>query len=207
MEYTFDNTALDTLPEGFHQTGEFKLKNNTRMMIMLNIAGFGLLLAAALFLERYIILTRRGFSSSILAFEVENLAQVGLFVLYLIIDFLILVILHEGVHGVCFWLITRRRPVFALGPGYAYAAAPGVYIKKNPYLVTAISPLIILTILGLLLIPVIPGSLLFHVSFITLMNIAGAVGDLWVVGGLLFKRSPVFVQDNGDCVTMFQKSN
>lgn len=197
-------TTLDTLPEGFHQTGEFNLKKNKRMMIALNIAGFGLLIVAVLLLQGYTIATRRGFGSTILSFEVNSLAQVGLFTLYMIIDFLILVILHEGVHGICFWLFTRRRPVFALGPGYAYAAAPGVFIRKNPYLLTAISPLIVLTILGMLLIPFVPGSILFHVAFITVMNIAGAVGDLWVVSGLLFKREPVLIQDSGDCVAVYQ---
>lgn len=174
------------------------------MMIALNIAGFGLLIVAVLLLQSYTIATRPGYGSTILSFEVNSLAQVGMFTLYMIIDFLILVVLHEGVHGICFWLFTRRRPIFALGPGYAYAAAPDVFIRKNPYLITAISPLIVLTVLGMLLIPFVPGNILFHVAFITVMNIAGAVGDLWVVSGLLFKREPLLIQDSGDCVAVYQ---
>lgn len=204
MELTYNQLVYDSLPEGFIQTGEFNLKKNTRMMILLNIAGFILLIAAIGILQSYTLMVRQGYGGTVLSFEVNSLTQVGLFILYMVIDFILLVILHEGIHGICFWLFTRRRPVFALGPGYAYAAAPDVFIRKNPYLITATSPLILLTLLGMVLIPFVSDNLLFHVSFITIMNIAGAVGDLWVFGGLLFKREPVLICDSGDCVAVFQ---
>jgi len=118
----------------------------------------------------------------------------------------VLVILHEGIHGLCFWMITGKRPVFSLGPGYAAAAAPGIYIARGPYLVTALSPLVVMTAIGLLLISFVSSSILFHVTFITVLNIAGAVGDLWVAGGVIIKQGPVLVQDFGDRVVVYQSA-
>lgn len=194
----------ETLPEGYRQTGEFNLRDNTRMMIILNLVGFGLFILSAAVLPGYIFRVRPQDAGVVLNFEVDNFGQFGFFLLAMVVDFILLVILHEGVHGICFRMITGRKPIFAIGPGYAYAAAPGVYISKPPYLVTAISPLIVLTLLGLAIIPFVPRELIFHVGLIVVMNIAGAVGDLWVVGGLLLRRAPLLIQDSGDRVEVFQ---
>jgi hypothetical protein len=205
MEAITPRLAYDFLPEGYKQTAEFNLRHNTRMMVILNIAGFLLFLGAVVCVEYYTRLVRPMYTSGYLSFEVNNLGQVGLFLLFLAIDFLLLVILHEGTHGACFRLITGKRPTYSLGPGYAYAAAPEVYIKKKPYLVTAVSPLVALTITGMILIPFVPKDLLFHVTLITVMNIAGAVGDLWVASGVVFKSEPILIQDSGDRVVVFQQ--
>jgi hypothetical protein len=143
-------------------------------------------------------------SAGSFSFSISNLGQAGVILLYLLIDFTLLIFLHEGVHGICFWLITGKRPIFAIGPGYAYAAAPGVYLMKRPYLVTALSPLVILTIVGMMAVLIIPEGLIFHAALIVVMNIAGAVGDLWVAGMLLSKSEPLLIQDSGDKVVVFQ---
>ena len=195
---------IDRLPDGYNQTAEFNLKKNTRMMVILNIAGLILFLGAVAFVAFYTSLTRPNYGSGSLSFEISSLGQVGILILFLTIDLVLLVILHEGVHGICFRVITGKKPKFALGPGYAYAAAPDVYITKKPYLVTALSPLVVLTFIGLLLIPIIPENLLFHVTLITVMNIAGAVGDLWVAWGVIRKREPLLIQDSGDKVVIYQ---
>jgi hypothetical protein len=196
--------SMGNLPPGYRQTAEFNLRNNTRMMLMLNGVGFILFLVAAALVPLYIQFVRPMESAGSFSFSIDNMGQAGLVLLYLLIDFALLVFLHEGVHGICFWLITRKRPIFAIGPGYAYAAAPGVYLKKRPYLVTALSPLVILTIAGMAAILIIPEGLIFHAALIIVMNIAGAVGDLWVAGMLLLKSEPLLVHDSGDKVVVFQ---
>jgi len=197
-------THCDTLPDGFGQTAEFNLKKNTRAMVILNVAGFILFLAAAALVQAFTLWARPDLSGVMFSFQVDNLAQVGLLILFLLLDMAVLVILHEGIHGLCFRMITGKRPVFSLGPGYAAAAAPGIYIARGPYLVTALSPLVVMTAIGLLLISFVSSGVLFHVTLITVLNIAGAVGDLWVAGGVIIKQGPVLVQDFGDRVVMYQ---
>jgi hypothetical protein len=205
MEQVAKRMTYDSLPDGFTQTAELNLRNNTGMMLVLNGIGFLLFLGSVIILPFYINLVRPQDAAITLSFEVNNLGQIGLFLLFLAVDFILLVILHEGVHGICFWLITGKRPIFNIGPGYAYAAAPDVFISKKPYLITAISPLIVLTIIGLMLFPFIPQGFIFYVGLFTVMNIVGAVGDLWVAGMLLLKHGPLLIQDSGDRVVFFQR--
>jgi hypothetical protein len=172
-------------------------------MLILNGIGFVLFIAAAFLLAFYIRLVRpqdsTGFSGSI-----QGGTEMLWLVLFLLLEFVLLIILHEGVHGVCFWLITGRRPIFNIGPGYAYAGAPHCLISKKPYLVTALSPLIVLTVVGLILIPLVATNLLFFLVLFIVMNISGAVGDLWVSASLLRRTEPLLVQDFGDRVMVYQ---
>jgi hypothetical protein len=123
------------------------------------------------------------------------------------LDVIALILLHEGVHGICFWLITKKKPIFSIGPGYAAAAAPHSFMAKKPYLVTALSPLIVLTVIGLLLVPLAAPGWLFYLGLFIVMNISGAVGDLWVAGKILLRREPLLVQDFGDRVIVYQEQN
>jgi hypothetical protein len=206
MESKLEKSPLffNNLPDSFHPAGEFNLKSNTRMMVILNIVGFILFLIAVALVQLYTLHIRPNTSTVTFSFEVDNLAQAGVFILLLLLDLVLLVVLHEGVHGLCFWLITNKRPVFSLGPGYAAAAAPDCFISRGPYLITALSPLIVLTAAGLMLIPFVSSGVLFHVSLVTVMNIAGAVGDLWVAMGIITRHGPLLVRDHGDRVEVFQ---
>lgn len=192
------------LPDGFRQSADFNLKNNPRVMILLNIVGFILFLAAAVLIQIYTLRVRNGSSSLTFSFQVDNLAQVGLFILILLLDIVILVVLHEGLHGLCFWVITGKRPTFMIGPGYAAASAPGEYIRKYPYLITALCPVVVMTVAGMLAIPFVSPNILLHVTAITVFNIGGAVGDLWVAAGLVRRRGPIMVKDELDRVIFFQ---
>lgn len=128
----------------------------------------------------------------------------GAYLIGAIIATPLVVVLHEAVHGVMFWAFTRERPVFAFKIWYAYAAAPpGVYVPRNPYLVVALAPLVVLTVLGLLLALVLPPvALPTLVCFLTL-NAAGAVGDMFVVIWLLRYPATTLVEDVGDTMTAY----
>lgn len=197
-------SAMDTLPPGFIQTAEFNLRENAKLVLWLNIIGFVLFVFAALSVPVYIRYIRPQSAAGIFSFTINNLGEAGMIILVLLVDLIILVILHEGTHGLCFWLLTGKRPVYNIGPGYAYAAAPNVFLKKFPYIVTAVSPLVVLTVVGMVLLPIIPDRLVFHTALIMVMNIAGAVGDLWIVGMLITRREPLYIRDSGDKVEFFQ---
>jgi hypothetical protein len=198
-----ESSLPNSPPPGYRQIMEFSLRKNPRAMLILNGVGFVLFLAAAFSLLFYIQLARPqespGFSGSI-----GSLSEMIWIIIFLLLDVILLILLHEAVHGICFWLITGKRPIFSIGPGYAAAAAPHSFISKKPYQVTALSPLVFLTLVGLLLIPFVASGILFYLGLFIVMNISGAVGDLWVVFSLLPKSEPVLVQDFGDRVIVYQ---
>jgi hypothetical protein len=107
-------------------------------------------------------------------------------------------VLHELVHGVFFWLFTRSRPTFGFRGWYAFAAAPGWLLTRGQYLVVTLAPFVLLSILGIILLAVVPTGALAAILAGTVMNAAGAVGDLWVVFLILREHRPIVIEDLGD---------
>ena len=114
-----------------------------------------------------------------------------------------MIVLHEAVHGVFFWLFTRAVPKFAFKGAYAYAAAPDWYLPKYQYLVTALAPLVLLSLVGVgLMLVVPPGGFVVLLLFLV-TNASGAIGDLWVAGWLLRQPDACYANDHGDAVSLY----
>ncbi len=121
----------------------------------------------------------------------------------LIIVFVLVLVMHELVHGIFFWLFTRERPIFAFKGIYAYAAAPDWYMPRIPFLIVGLAPVCLLTVLGLILLPLLPLNIALFVVFALTINAAGAVGDLYIVFRLLFIPATCLVRDEGDSITWY----
>jgi hypothetical protein len=117
--------------------------------------------------------------------------------------FLVLIVTHELVHGAFFWQFTGQRPRFAFKGAYAYASAPGWYIPQHQYLVVGLAPLILLSIAGLILMGVLPPKWVFMLVIVFAVHAAGCIGDLIVVGWLLWRRGDLLVQDDGELQGIF----
>jgi hypothetical protein len=115
-----------------------------------------------------------------------------------------MILLHEVIHGLFFWLYTHQRPIFAFKGAYAYAAAPDWYLPRNKYVVVGLSPLILISLAGLLLLTIAPLSFFPSILIAMIFNAAGAVGDLIVVGWLLLQQPDSLVRDYGDMFTVYQ---
>jgi CBS domain containing-hemolysin-like protein len=116
----------------------------------------------------------------------------------------LMLVLHEALHGVCFWVFTCSRPKFAFKGYYAYASIPGWYLPKVPYLVSALMPFLFITVAGLIFLSIVPATWFIPLLIIMVANAAGSVGDLVVAVWLLGRRKGVLAQDRGDAVTLFE---
>ena len=132
-----------------------------------------------------------------------NLEWIGLIVAILAL-IVLYIILHEAIHGVCFWTFTRTRPKFAFRLTYASASAPDWFIPRNLYLITELAPLAVLTLAGLALFSIAPAAWLAPIWLVSTINAGGAAGDLVVAGWLLFQPHTCLAQDCGDAVTLFK---
>jgi hypothetical protein len=190
-------TSTKTLPEGYAQSGEINLKKNKRLAITLNIVAFFVAVLSFFLLSSFAALTRPGLmntSGSITAGVAAGL--VGLVVMLLTI--------HELIHGFFFWVFTRSRPVFALRLFYAYAGAPDWYIPTRQFALVAVGPLVIIGAVGLLLMLLVPESWVLFIVFVVAFNTGGSMGDLLVLTRL-FKLSPTcLVNDTGDVITFYE---
>ncbi len=115
-------------------------------------------------------------------------------------------LLHELTHGAVFWLLTGERPLFGVHQFLAYAACPRWYIPRSSYMVVELAPFLVLTGIGLVLLPVILPSWVPGIVFALSLNAAGAVGDLYVVILLLLAPSTSLINDRGEQILWYVSS-
>ncbi len=191
--------STQALPESYKATWKLDMRERKNLLIA-NLAAL-----AILFIITPLIFA---FASSVRPNESYRFSLTGvsglldIFVLVIVLALMLLV--HEGIHGIFIWIFTGTRPKFALKVYYAYAAAPGWYLAKWPYFITAIAPLVVITALGLIAMTFVPLSWVFAMMLLVIFNASGAVGDAWVALALLKRKPSVFAQDDGDVVTFYE---
>jgi hypothetical protein len=191
-------TSTQTLPDGYVQSGEINLKKDKRLAIVLNILAFLIFIFIFYLLSLFGAMLRTGTTN------ISGSISAGAMILLIGLTVFILIV-HELIHGFFFWIFSRSKPVFALRPLYAYAGAPDWYFPKRQYAITALGPLVIIGVLGLLLMLLAPVSWLLTIAFLVALNTSGAIGDIFVFIRLL-KCSPTsFANDTGDVVTFFER--
>lgn len=197
-----DLNPTTQLPSQYHLHRTIDLSKDIRLLIALNVFGLVLLFPfgwlfvaiAAFFRPMNRVQDVNPFSFSFIA---------HLIVIIIVIVFF--VILHEVVHGIFFWATTRSKPNFGFKGAYAFAAAPGWFIPRNLYLWIGISPLLVISMLGVLLIAVLPANLLFPTIIGLIFNAVGSVGDLYVVAWLFLRPSTDLIEDQGDKISVYSK--
>ena len=192
-----------TLPENYHPIGTFDLSTNLRALLWLNMLGLGLFILSGFLFVQTLYWLRPNDGAQGLASDLAGLPGV----LQVVVEFLVLyagmILLHEALHGLFFWLYTRQRPVFAFKGAYAYAAAPEWLLPRNLYFVTAIAPLVGISLLGAAAFAIAPPSWFLAVLVVLIGNAGGAAGDIWVAGWLMRQPPSCYAQDRGDAVTLY----
>ena len=172
------------------------------VVILLNLAAIPLVPIFYLFFDllRSMILPDHAFSlltvSETLTFSLWQL-------LVIILGLILMVIIHELIHGLFFWIYTHERPVFAFKTAYAFAAAPEWYIRRNAYFLIGLAPLIMISVILVPLATLLPPSSAAVVLLIAAMNAAGSLGDIVVVTWILFHPADSYIQDHGDRFYLF----
>ncbi len=179
-----------SLPETYFLAWEVDMKKDARLNWMLQIIGTLWFVVAAWVLWKIVAILRPTYSLEI---TVEILTLV-----VALLTIFITLIFHELIHGLFFWLFTKERPHFGIGPGYAYAAAPDWYFPKGKYLIVGLAPLVMLSAFGLAAIPLIPAAWVEIIFLAIVFNAGGAVGDLYICLRIAGEARDIRVRDNGD---------
>lgn len=118
----------------------------------------------------------------------------------------IVVLLHEGVHGLCIWVFTGHAPRFGATWFGAYAAlADGATLQRNRYLIVIVAPLVVLTLLSGLLLVVVPNWLVPGLNCCATFNVAGAIGDLVLAGWIVRAPTHALIADVGLTTVVFHR--
>lgn len=184
-----------TLPPTHSLAWAVDMKKDRRLHWWLQVAGLAWFFVAAFLVLQAVSVLRPGFALTVDYQTVWDVLLAGLGAILIIF---VTVTLHELVHGLFFWLFSKSRPQFGLGPGYAYAAAPDWYFPKGQYLVIGLAPLVLLTVLGLLAIVIVPLAWVPVLFLAIIFNAGGAIGDMYVCMRIGAEASNIWVKDTGD---------
>jgi hypothetical protein len=195
------------LPEGYDLHRTLDLIKDRKLLLILSAASLGLFLACWVGLAWLLRLLRPD-STAGASFELTVSGSSGFLVslLMLVGVIFVMVILHEAIHGVCFWMYTGDRVKFAFKGAYAYAAAPDWYLYKRPYMVVSLAPLVLITVVGLVVLVWAPTSWIAPLMLLIAMNVSGAVGDMYVFFLLTKMSEDALVQDFGEQMMLFTRS-
>jgi hypothetical protein len=189
------------LPPGYQPWRTLSLLDRKNLLLV-NIWGLVIFFASAVFYPRV-----AGWLSSSgdvgVGITMTGLSDAGGFLIMLLAVTAVMLLVHEGLHGFFFWYFTRERPKFAFKVFYAYAALPDWYLPRRQYLISALAPLVGITLLGVLGLALLPGWADPPLIWLLVLNTSGAVGDLWVALALLRAPAGVLGKDSGDSSELF----
>jgi hypothetical protein len=206
--------AITDLPDNYIRLGSLDLSRDIGLMIKLQIAVMLSFIPVSVFFLR-LTFTLRPEANQVLpqwglfdlsinngfSVEIPNVILIGLSLLLAIV---FVVIIHEAIHGLFFYLFTGRKPRFGFKLLYAYAASPeGVYIERSRYLLVGVSPLVIMTLLGVVMIPILSLVTIPALVFILILNASGSVGDLAMMAWLVRQPKESLIKDTGIMVSAY----
>ena len=188
-----------TLPVNYQPVYIINLAKNKVLAVVLNLAALVIVLLSFWLLGIFTKWIHPDLSGTAISIKF-GLSDIIFLLLLVILN----LIVHELIHGVFFWFITRSKPVFGLSLSYAFAAAPEWYIPKRQYWIIGLAPLIIIGLVGLLIIAIGPTAWMLPALVVTGINTGGAVGDMWIIYRLLLTDPTCLVNDTGHTVSFFQ---
>ena len=194
---------LKTLPENYRIARKLDLSSDRRALLLLNLLGLVLIVISGGAFIALLVWLRPLDAIQVLSGAPEGAAAKVALGAAIIAAFILLVVLHEAVHGLFFWIVTGAKPCFGFKGVYAYAAAPDWYLPRGPYLLTCLAPLIILTPVGIAVLALAPQPWLVPALFFLAMHTGGAGGDLYMAVLLLGQPANLLALDEGDSFTLY----
>ncbi|NPV09817.1 MAG: DUF3267 domain-containing protein [Anaerolineae bacterium] len=196
--------ATRHLPEDYHRAGSLDISEDARLQVLLTVAGAVLFVGFGWLFLFVLGWMRPDVGAMGMSLEVASVGQLLSLVLVLALVVAGVIVLHEAVHGLFFWLITGSKPVFRFRVVFASAGAPDWYLPCRQYTVVGVAPLVVITGIGLILLAAVPHEWLPPALLFLSLNAGGSVGDLAVVVWLRAQPPTCVANDRGDRVTLYR---
>lgn len=179
------------LPSNYYEA-RHEILTEPKRLLRLNLLGVVVLLAAA----GFVLLWNRA-AAPLRPPDPSGITVPG--ALSFIIGVLLVLPLHELLHGLAIRAFGHRaRYGFKFETGVLYTTADGALFRKHEYIVVALAPVVVISVVGLALLVTGPAWLSDTVSIIIIVNAGGAVGDLWMAWTLLRYDRSALIRDEQD---------
>lgn len=119
-------------------------------------------------------------------------------IILVVLDVIGVLWLHECIHAAVFAITSGAPPRIGIRGAMIFASAEGYLMGRNAMLVNAIAPFIVISALGLLLLPLVPSAALAWIFIPTVVNAAAAAGDFMAVAWLATLPASATIEDHGD---------
>jgi hypothetical protein len=198
------NIGVQNLPEEYHKIDQFDLNENRGLVLILNLVGLGVLFGVGWLLVQSLTLLRPEYLSSENVLVITGMREFWRGILLLVASLGLMIVLNESIRGLIFLILTHRFPNIRLRGFFQAKYSSNWYLPRWAYLTIRLLPILIITILGLGSVPLVPLNLVPGVLLLVAMDIATSTGDFLTTYWLLQRPKNILVQDNGDCIDIFQ---
>lgn len=201
--------ATKKLPDGYRQHASHDLSKSKTAIGGAIVLGVFLLIMVGWLLVKFAWFLRSSALGDISFCKILDITSDGeFFIVFPIIDILFALVLvlsiHEMVHGVFYWVFAGQRPTIGVKRLIVYTTAPpDYYFPRNQYLIIGVAPLVLLSLVGMLLMMVIPINAMCTLNLFLAFNAAGSAGDLMMVFRLLSSAPESLMQDHKTGVVVY----
>ncbi len=125
-------------------------------------------------------------------------------ILAVVVVIALMIGLHEWIHGLAIrWVGYKPRYGINLAKGVFFATTDNGLFWRDQFLIVALAPLVIISVVGMILMIFTPDSLAYYIGLIVVMNAAGAIGDLWMAAVVWRYPPNTLVRDEADSIRIY----
>lgn len=169
--------------ENLKQIDSLDFRNNKKQLI---VSYFLRVIGVIVFGYIFLLITRfLGDNSDIglkelINIEIKSFPAI-LSIILIVLDVVFVIFLHELIHASVVFLTHRQKPDIGIRGLIIYAAAPENVLTKAQFIIMALAPFVAISIIGCVLIFLLPLSFLSWIFIPTVINAAAAGGDFMAV--------------------------
>lgn len=180
--------------------------NKQYLIISYLLRAAGLLVFGALFLmiTKYLANNSEIILKELISIEIKSLPSI-LSIILILLDVVFILFLHELIHAAVVFITHRQKPKIGIRGLIIFAAAPESILTKTQFIITALAPFVVISIIGCLLIFFIPQNFLSWIFIPTVINAAAAGGDFMAVIWALKQPENAKFIDKGDITYAYIK--
>jgi hypothetical protein len=188
--------STQTLPSAYILYINFRPTKWRKTNWVLYLLGIALAWLSYSFLRRLAEILRPDFQPHPLQFQTPTLERLGA-ILVLAGILAIVFAVHELIHAIFLYFFTRYFPSLVAGAGGLAIRLHGWYIPRDEFLIANLAPFVVITLLGVFLLPAVPQSDISLIVFFTAMNIAGSIFDIFSSAYLFLHPPSIYLETEG----------
>ncbi len=184
----------------FEQIDSLNFRDNKKQLLLSYLLRvLGLIIFGILFLLviRYLTNSSEITLIELINIEIKSIPPIVSIVL-IILDVGVVIFFHEIIHASVVFITHGQKPKIGVRGLIVYAAAPDSVLTKSQFIITALAPFLVISIIGCILIIFIPQGFWSWVFIPTVINAAAAGGDFMAVVWAFKQPKEAKFIDKGD---------